>query len=349
MVLSVVNSRYKLLPSIDMHEDVSAYYLYHGGGAPLGDFAEDLLGRDADLPKYSRANVKCVFASIFPGIESFSPEESKTLQQLYGKWLPATKYRVPQSIIWEHVTIYYKMSEIYGIRIAEKTSDVEKCLFGKELCFILHLEGAEPIDDPYDLVVLKKLGLRSLGLTWNYQNKYGTGCACKKDVGLTSDGEELVKIANKLGIIIDLAHASKKTMLDALQVSKKPVIISHANVRKIVDKPRNVDDEVLELLKKNSGVIGISAIGPLVSGKPKPTLDDLVEHFVYVKELFSVELLAVGTDFLGLLGLPTPEGFESIDKIPALYEKLLERGFSENDIAKVAYENALRVIRQNFE
>ena len=338
-----------LPPSIDLHEDISAYFLYHGGGAPLGDFSEDVPGRDADLPKYRKANVKCVFAAIFPGIESFSPEESRALEKLYGKWLPATKYRVPQAILWEHVSIYYKMAEAYGIKVVETINDVENCLKGEGVCFILHLEGAEAVDDPYDLVVLKKLGLRSLGLTWNYMNKYGTGCAARKDLGLTSDGEELVKIANKLGIVVDLAHASKKTTIEALEVSKKPVIISHANVRKIVDKARNVDDDVLELLHKNGGVIGLSAIGPLISSKPKPTLGDLVEHFMYIYERYGVDMLAIGTDFLGLLGLPAPEGFESIDKLPALYEKLREKGLSERDIEKIAYENALRVMKANFE
>jgi membrane dipeptidase len=339
-----------LPPSIDLHEDISAYFLYHGGGAPLGDFSEDIPGRDADIPKYRRANIKCVFAAIFPGIETFGPEESKALLNLYGKWLPATRYRVPQSILWEHISIYYKMAETYGIKIVENTGDLENCLKNeKELCFLLHLEGAEALDEPYDLVILKKLGLRSIGITWNYMNKYGTGCGVSKDLGLTPDGEELVKTANKLGIVVDVAHASKKTAIDVLDVSKKPVIISHANVRRIVDKARNVDDDVLELLHKNKGVIGFSAIGPLISSKPKPTLDDLIQHFIYVYEKYGADIMAIGTDFLGLLGLPAPEGFESIDKLPHLYSKLLEKGLSEKDIYKIAYENVLRVLKANFE
>ncbi|MEM1612198.1 MAG: dipeptidase [Desulfurococcaceae archaeon] len=337
-----------LPPSIDLHEDISAYYLYHGGGLPLGDFGEDLPRREADLPKYRKGNVRVVFAAVFPGIESFSPEESRKLMELYGKWLPATKYRIPQGVVWEHFTVYYKMSEVYGVKIAESVEDIERCLAGEGLCFVLHLEGAEAVDDPYDLTLFKKLGLRSLGLTWNYMNKYATSCAVGKDVGLTTDGEELVKMANKLGIIIDLAHASKKTMIDVLNTTKKPVIISHANVRKIVNKPRNVDDEVLELLYRNRGVLGISAIGSLVSTKPRPTIDDLVEHFSYVGETFGTDILAIGTDFLGLLGLPAPEGFESIDKLPALYQKLSEKGFTERDLSKIAYENVVRVLKQNL-
>ncbi|MEM4488372.1 MAG: membrane dipeptidase [Desulfurococcaceae archaeon] len=342
-------SQKDLPPVIDLHEDISGYYMMHGGGLPLGDFNEDILGRDADLPKYRKSNVRCIFASVFPGIESYSYEESKGLKELYGKWLPAIKYRVPQTVIWEHFTIYYKLMEAYGIKLVENFSDLERCIKGEGLCFILHLEGAEPIDDPYDLVLLKRMGLRSLGLTWNYTNKYATGCAARKDVGLTSEGEDLIKMANKLGIVIDLAHSSKRTALDALQVSKKPVIISHANVKAIVDKKRNIDDEVLELIYKSGGLIGISVIGVLVSNAPKPTLDDLAKHFTYIKESFSVDILAIGTDFLGLLGLPSPESLDNIGKLSLLYSKLLEKGFTEGDIQKITHLNALRVLKHHLD
>ncbi len=335
---------------IDLHEDISAYFLFHGGGQPLGDFDRDIDGRDADIPKYLRGNVKIVFAAMFPGIETFRLEESRTLEQLYGVWIPAVGYRAPQAWLLEHFAIYYRLADAYReLEIVETIRQVEEILGSENrIGLILHLEGAEAIDDPYDLVLLKRLGLRSLGLTWNFDNKYGSGCSTKKDRGLTAEGEELIRMANKLGIIIDLAHASKRTALEAIEVSRKPVIISHANVREFVDTPRNVDDEILEALSKNGGVIGLSVIGPLISRKPKPTLDDLVQHFIHIYERYGADILAIGTDFHGLLGLPVPEGLESIDKIQILLEKLRAAGLTDNDIRKIAYENALRVLRANF-
>jgi len=337
-------------PVIDLHEDVSVYFTLHGGGQPLGDFREDLPSREADIPKYLSGNVRLVFASIFPGIETFNPRDSLRLLQLYGKWLPATGFRAPQSTLLEHFSVYYRLAEAYSeLVLVESTTDVERVLESPgKIGLLLHLEGAEALDDPYDLVLLKKLGLRSIGVTWNYNNKYGSGCLSKKDYGLTPEGEELVRTANKLGVIVDLAHASKRTALEAIDASSKPVIISHANIRRIVDTPRNVDDEVLEALYKKRGVIGISAIGPLVSAKPKPALDDLLEHFLYVYKTYGAEILAIGTDFHGLIGLPAPEGFESINRVQVLLEKLRERGLSESDIEKIAYSNALRVITENF-
>jgi len=337
-------------PVIDLHEDISVYFTLHGGGQPLGDFREDLRGREADIPKYLSGNVKLVFASIFPGVETFNPRDSLRLLQLYGKWLSAAGFRAPQSTLLEHFSVYYRLTEAYSeLVLVESITDVQRVLESLDrVGLLLHLEGAEALDDPYDLVLLKKLGLRSIGVTWNYNNKYGSGCLSKKDYGLTPEGEELVRTANKLGVIVDLAHASKRTALEAIDASSKPVIISHANIRRIVDTPRNVDDEVLEALYKKRGVIGISAIGPLVSTKPKPALDDLLEHFLYVYETYGAEILAIGIDFHGLIGLPAPDGFESISRVQVLLEKLRERGLSESDIEKIAYSNALRVITENF-
>ena len=326
------------------------YFLLHGAGQPLGDLREDLPGREADIPKYLRGNVKLVFASIFPGIETFNPRDSARLAELYGKWLPATGFRAPQSILLEHFSVYYKLVESYPeLVIVESTSDIRRVFEEQgKIGLLLHLEGAEALDDPYDLVLLRKLGLRSTGITWNYNNKYGCGCLSKRDYGLTPEGEELVKTANKLGVIVDLAHASKRTALEAIDVSSKPVIISHANIKRIVENPRNVDDEVLEALYRNRGVLGVSVIGPLVSTKPKPLLEDLIEHFLYVYETYGVDILAIGTDFHGLLGLPAPEGLESVDRVQVLLDRLRERGLSESDIEKIAYRNAFRVISENL-
>ncbi|MEM0340755.1 MAG: dipeptidase [Acidilobaceae archaeon] len=329
------------VPIVDLHEDISIYFMTHGGGLALAHLSEDVEEREADLPKYRRGNVRIVFAAMFPGVETYRAHRE----------LPAVSFRLPQGLVFEHFSIYFRLAEVHPeISMIERAEEAEKCLNGEwRVCLLLHLEGADAIDDPYDLVLFKRLGLRSLGITWNYSNKYGTGCFARRDRGLSDEGEELVRTANKLGIIIDLAHASKATALDVLNLSSKPPIISHANPRKLVDTPRNVDDEVLEALASRKGVIGITALPHLVSKKDKPFLDDLVQHFVYVKEVYGADVLAIGTDFFGFLGRRPPKGFESIDKIEALLFKLAERGFSDNELAKVAYENALRVIKANLD
>jgi len=288
--------------------------------------------------------VRLVFSSIFPGTHTF---DVKLLEQKgKDKWLPKVIMRYPQIQVFEHIKVYYSLSEAYNIKIVETLKDVDEVVKSSDyrLGFLIHVEGADAVDDPYDLVLLKKLGVRSLGITWNYNNKWGSSCFSSKDYGLTPEGEELIKYANSLGIVVDLAHASKKTMIDVLQISKKPVMVSHANIKSLHDHKRNVDDEILELLYSNRGVIGLSFVSSFISPKKRPSVDDLVNHFMYIYERFGSSIIAIGTDFHGLLGLSGPEGLESVDKVQALLDTLRNRGLKESDIRKIAYENALRLL-----
>lgn len=332
-------------PVIDLHEDVSLYFLLFGGGQTLADFSDDVVGRDADIPKYVRGNVRLIFSSIFPGTHTF--DIKLTEQKGRDRWLPKVIMRYPQLQLFEHLKVYYSLSEAYDIKIVESFKDVDEVIRSSNyrLGFLVHIEGADAIDDPYDLVLLKKLGVRSLGLTWNYNNKWASSCFSSKDYGLTPEGEELVKYANKLGIIVDLAHASKRTAMDVLQISNKPVMISHANIKSIHDHKRNVDDEVLELISSNKGVIGLSFVSSFISSKKRSSINDLINHYMYVYERFGPDILAIGTDFHGLLGLSGPEGLESIDKVQALLNVLRDKGLNESDIRKIAYENALRLLK----
>ena len=338
------------IPVVDLHEDVSTYFIFHGAGQSMGDFAEDLPGRDADIPKYLRGGVKLVFASIPPCTEMFDLDTSKRLRELYGVWVPAVRFRIPQVRLLDHLIVYYRLAETYQqIEIVEKLEQVRGILRAQgKVGFLIHIEGAEAIDEPYDLYALKRLGVRAVGLTWNYCNKYGCGALARKDYGLTDAGEELVRTANRLGIIIDVAHASKRTALEAIEASRKPVMVSHTNIRKLVDTPRNADDEVLEAVARNKGVVGLSILSPLVATGRRATLDDLLKHFMYVYQSYGADILAIGTDFHGRLGIPPVQGFETIDRVGELLRKLGEMGLGDSDLRKIAYENAVRVIEANF-
>ena len=135
-----------------------------------------------------------------------------------------------RSIVLDQVKTYYNIARRYNITIIEDRVGLEHVALSNEwrLGFILqHLEGADPLGDPGDLELLYRLGVRSLGLTWNWDNKYAASCTTRRDYRLTPLGEELVKEAERLGVIVDLAHASDKAALDVVNVVKKPVVISH--------------------------------------------------------------------------------------------------------------------------
>lgn len=338
------------LPVVDLHEDIALYFMTHGGGQPYADFLEDAEGRDADIPKYRRGNVRIVFASIFPGLETFSPSETERAKKLYGRALPGILVKPSTEVVWEQAKVYHRLAEAYGLSIVERASEAESLLASGEwrLGLLLHLEGADPLAEPYDLKLLYRLGLRSIGLTWNYNNRYAASCTSRRDYGLTDMGEELVKLANELGVIVDLAHASKQTVLDAASISKKPVIVSHAAARRLVDSPRNVDDEAIEAVAKTGGVVGVTAIPTILRKEGSATIDDIAAHVRYIAETFGDRYAAIGTDFHGLAGLPAPEGFKSVDRVQQLLEKLADMGLGDAALRRIAYENALRVIEENL-
>ncbi len=323
------------VPVIDLHEDVTTYYLLHGAGQPLGPLDIDLSGREADIPKWSRGGVRLVFASIFPGTPTLVKRGER-----YGTGF--IMRRSPESL-FEHFRLTHLLAGQHGIRVVESWRDAEGVIGSGGLGFLVHIEGADAIEYPDDLRLLHRLGLRSLGLTWNYGNRWAASCYSRKDYGLTADGEELVMEANELGIIIDLAHASPKAALEAAEVSRKPVIVSHTGVKAVMDHPRNVGDEVIEAVRRSGGVVGVSvAVSPFVGEDIK----DAAKHLAYLIDHFGADVPAIGTDFHGLLGLPQVRGLETVDKLPKLLGLLAEMGYSDSVIEAVAYRNALRVLKQ---
>ncbi|GAB6944430.1 dipeptidase [Vulcanisaeta sp. JCM 14467] len=335
-------------PIIDLHEDI-AYYLMNSGSLEEGfqDFDVDSPNRQSDLPKLIRGNVKVVFGAVFPIHDTYNPIIGERISSGYGAQSAKSYTPTASKLIGlEMIKIYLILARRFSnrLRIIEGYPDVEQVMNSDLIGLLMSVEGADMLDDVYDLLLLHRLGVRALGITWNFDNRYGASCFTRKDYGLTSDGEELVRLANELGVIIDLAHASRNTMIDVLSISKKPVIISHANVQGVHKHLRNVGDDVLELLVRNHGVIGITMIPSTIG--PKPNINSLVRHVLYIRERFGPDIIAIGTDFLGIER--TPEDLTNIGEITKLLNRLAEYGLGDNDIRKIAFENALRVIRDNL-
>jgi len=336
-------------PVADMHEDIS-YAIKTGGFDPAANrdlattFDKDIQGRNGDIPKYLAGGVRLIFGAIFPASEFWSPTLLERLERLYGSWHSST-VPVLGSLddVVEHISIYRSLVRRYRDRLAliSRPGDLERLAGGDRIGILISLEGADPIARPEDLEILYLLGVRSLTITWNYDNRYASSCRSKKDYGLTEEGEDLVRVANNLGIILDISHAGRRTALDVLSASKLPVIASHSNYSAVHRHPRNVDDEILEGIKRSGGVVGFTMITSTIG--ERPSIDSLARHIVEVWRRYGSEVLAIGTDYFGIER--APEGLEDASKLPRLFEKLAEMGMGDSDLRKLAWENAIRVIR----
>lgn len=213
---------------------------------------------------------------------------------------------------------------------------------------LLGIEGGHALGGRLEnLEKFRRLGVRILTLTWNNSNAFARSAwsAMKtgRDSGLTPLGRELLAEAGRLGVIIDLSHSSRRTFWDVLQYSRRPVIASHSCVSFYRQHFRNLDDEQIKALAGSGGLLGINFYpGFLRPSSGRPPLTEVVEQFVYVKELAGPQVLALGSDFDGISKLPP--GLEGPHRIPHLLQALRKNGFRDDEIEQVALGNLLRLL-----
>src|SRR5437879_4178032 len=175
---------------------------------------------------------------------------------------------------------------------------------------LLHLEGCEALSEPEDLKIFYRLGVRSIGLTWNYDTKYASSCLSRKDYGLTGEGEALVEMANRLGVMVDLSHAGPRTCRNVLGVSETPPSFSHADAYSVQKHPRNATDELIRKVGRRRGVIGLTFINSCI-GEPADA-SRLAEHAMHIARGGAAGTLALGTHYTRIR--TTPTGIDEITK-----------------------------------
>ena len=166
---------------------------------------------------------------------------------------------------------------------------------------LLSLEGADALEGSMEnLRILYRLGVRSLGLTWNFRNEAADGCGEKNAAGLSRFGRELVREANRLGIVLDVSHLAEPGFWEVAKGSSQPFIASHSNCRAICDHPRNLTDDQIRMLISKGGVVGLTFVPAFVSKKEQVTITDLIKHIEHLLNLGAEDHMAFGSDFDGI-------------------------------------------------
>ncbi|MBQ9231530.1 MAG: membrane dipeptidase [Prevotella sp.] len=159
--------------------------------------------------------------------------------------------------------------------------------------------------------------------------------------GVSKFGKKVIKMMNKLGIVVDLSHASEKSFYDALEISKKPIVCSHSCCRALCDHPRNLTDDQMRALAKKDGVLQITCYPGFLRSDGKATVEDVLAHLEHAIEVMDIDHVGIGTDFDGDGGVP---GFADASDVINLTRLLIKRGYSSLDIQKIWGVNFQRVI-----
>ena len=235
---------------------------------------------------------------------------------------------------------------------------------------LLGIQNSEHFRNVDDVDYFYGLGQRVSQLTYNSRTLIGNGSTERRDDGLSDFGVSVVERMNKLGMAVDVSHCGDKTTLDAFEVSKKPVLITHSNCRALnPNHPRCKTDEAINAMAAKGGVMGITEVRMFVSAKEPTTVESMLDHFDYVAKLVGVQHVGVGSDIdlLGYDAMPPDEykqlkaGYKSTygfrDKIDLdgytfakrpfdLAEGLIRRGYSNPDIELILGGNFSRVLKE---
>lgn len=211
---------------------------------------------------------------------------------------------------------------------------------------LLSIEGAEPIHGRVDLLrSFFRLGVRAMGLTWNYRNELADGqLDAESGGGLTPRGRAVVREMERLGMLIDCSHLSDAGFWDLLDQTKGPIIASHSNARALCPHLRNLTDDQLTAIAARGGVIGINFFPPFLRQDGEATVHDVIRHIDYIAGRVGVQAVALGSDFDGIDR--TPVGLEDCTKLPTVAEELLRLGYREADVRAIMGGNMVRLLKQ---
>jgi membrane dipeptidase len=321
---------------IDMHCDtLMAAFLKHGPETDMYSMPDGM----ADIERMQKGEVLAQFFAIFMVPQSdFKPYFNVDP-------IPEDEY------IAGCYDIFMKNLELHSDIMAQaKTADdiVVNQKAGK-LSAVLSMEDGVAVHGDMDR--LKKyydMGVRALALTWNFKNCFGSPNSDDPKImqeGLTDFGKEAVSYMQDIGMLVDVSHLSDGGFYDVADICKKPFVATHSNCRALCPHRRNLTDDMIRIIAKSGGVAGINFAPEFLNEDlkdPNSTVERMVAMIEHMKKIGGIDMIGVGSDFDGIGGNLE---ISASDKLPLLINALEKKHFTGEEIDKITYKNALRVMK----
>jgi membrane dipeptidase len=326
---TALTSVHRFAVMIDLHNDI----LYKMLTDPYYRFADFHTYNHTDIPRLKTGGVDI---------------------QFFVAWVSPSTY--PENPYEKAV----EMFTIFKDEAAANPDDLQLALSPEEalsivdhgkIAGVLCVEGGHTIENSIEkLYNLYDLGMRYLTITWNNSTEWAVASSdpLSATVGLSDFGRQVIRALDSLGVVIDISHTGIKTIEDILEVTINPIIASHSGVRALRNHHRNLYDEQIIAIANSGGVIGVVFYPSFLSSiSQSVTINTVVQHIDYIVGLVGIDHVAIGSDFDGIES--TPSGLEDVSKFPALTQRLLQVGYTHEDVYKILGGNILRVFNQVHE
>ena len=356
-------------PLIDTHNDLPSMFLETtAGDLTTFDMSKVQPKLCADIPRLREGRVGAQYWSVF--VESATQKTHTSLHEALREFDVALRF-------------IHGQPELEQARTAD---DIDRIHQSGHIACLLGVEGGHMIENsPAALRIFHLLGARYMTLThWDNIDWADAATDRPEHNGLTEFGKRVVKEMNRLGMFADLSHVSADTMRDALHVTRAPVIFSHSNAFAIDPHPRCVPDDVLGMLPANGGVVHVNFMWQFISKQypewqekrtaaikelharldsddaiakelaawdkanvpPRGTVSNVADHIDHIRKVAGIDHIGIGADFFETSADSLVAGLENVTKYPYLFAELLRRGYSDDDVLKIAGRNHLRAMRR---
>jgi membrane dipeptidase len=309
--------------------------------APLSAAKQGPQPAAVTLKSLSEGGVDWAFATVFTGPGFKGPGGYPSSKDIEGAHNAGV----------EQLEIYERWEEEGLIALVRSKEDLESTDPTEKLNVILLMEGADPIRHPDEALWWHRKGIRLVGLTWATGSRYAGGNS--KPGKLTDKGRDLVAALDELGIIHDLSHLADEAESQLLELTDRPVVASHSNVRSLLDgkNERHLTDEVIKEVGERGGVVGLNLFnGFIVTEKKRASLDKTLAHVEKITEIMGHRRgVGLGSDMDGGFGADQlPIDINEPKDLKVVTEGLAERGWSEQDVDGFASGNWLDFLRKNL-
>lgn len=358
-------------PLVDGHNDLpEQIHDNFGGDLSRVDLTADTshlpTPLHTDIPRLRQGRVGAQFWSVYVPAELQGAASAEAVH---------VQIDIVRQMVAQHPTVF---------ELAQTADDIVRIHRAGRIASMFGMEGGEPINN--NLAILRDFraeGVMYMTLCHSKTTSWvDSATDAPRHGGLSPFGEEVVREMNRIGMLVDLSHVSADSMRDALRVSTAPVIFSHSSSFALVDHPRNVPDDVLQMVRQNGGVVMVNfypgftstevrdwsasrsaeearlkAVNPgnpdaVTAGlatwtaahpRPNASIATIADHIEHIGQVAGRDHVGLGSDFDGVPFLP--EGLDGVEDYPALLVELQRRGWSDSDIAGLAGGNLLRVMR----